>query len=171
MVDRISLILKLKNLSSSQFADKIGVQRSSVSHVLSGRNKPSLDFISKILNSYPEISYEWILAGKGEMIKNGSVEETDLFTSIREDSKIIEKDKDLNQKESISTDISDSIKSKTNNEKPLIATDIYVNERQEESNNVSKDLPSEIIEKSEKKVARIIVLYDDRTFTYYSPEE
>ena len=69
MIDRIQLILKSKNLSSSQFADEIQVQRSSVSHILTGRNKPSLDFVSKILSSYPEINSDWLLFGKGQMIK------------------------------------------------------------------------------------------------------
>lgn len=67
MVDRITLLLKTRNISASQFADEIGVQRSSISHVLSGRNKPSLDFIQKILVRYPEINPDWLLFGKGSM--------------------------------------------------------------------------------------------------------
>lgn len=67
MVDRITLLLKARNISASQFADEIGVQRSSISHVLSGRNKPSLDFIQKILVKYPEINPDWLLFGKGAM--------------------------------------------------------------------------------------------------------
>ena len=69
MIDRISLILKTKNLSPSLFADEIQVQRSSVSHVLSGRNKPSLDFVLKILSTYPEVSSDWLMFGKGQMLK------------------------------------------------------------------------------------------------------
>jgi len=75
MVDRIQLILKSKNLSPSQFADEIQVQRSSVSHILTGRNKPSLDFILKILTSYPEINSDWLMFGKGQMIKQAEREE------------------------------------------------------------------------------------------------
>ncbi|MCH7524064.1 MAG: helix-turn-helix transcriptional regulator, partial [Bacteroidetes bacterium] len=51
--------------SASSFAEKIGVQRSSISHILSGRNKPSLDFILKVLSSYPEVELYWLLNGKG----------------------------------------------------------------------------------------------------------
>ena len=51
--------------SSSSFAEKIGVQRSSISHILSGRNKPSLDFILKVLSSFPEVELYWLLNGKG----------------------------------------------------------------------------------------------------------
>ena len=67
MLDRIPKLLKSKNISASQFADEIGVQRSSVSHVLSGRNKPSLDFITKIVNTYPEVNPKWLLTGHGDM--------------------------------------------------------------------------------------------------------
>ena len=69
MTDRIQLILKSMNLSPSQFADAISVQRSSLSHILSGRNKPSLDFVTKVLTSYPEISSDWLLFGTGTMIR------------------------------------------------------------------------------------------------------
>ncbi|MCD4737311.1 MAG: helix-turn-helix domain-containing protein [Bacteroidales bacterium] len=67
MIKRIQKILDHNQLSSSGFAEKIGLQRSNVSHVLSGRNKPSLDFILKILNAFPEINPGWLLTGNGTM--------------------------------------------------------------------------------------------------------
>ena len=69
MQDQIQEILRREELTSSQFADKIGVQRSSVSHVLSGRNKPGFDFIHKILEAFPAISAEWLITGYGDMYK------------------------------------------------------------------------------------------------------
>jgi len=69
MIERILEILKIKNLSSAQFADLIGVQRSSISHLISGRNKPSLEFIQKILNTFPEINTDWMLSGKGPIME------------------------------------------------------------------------------------------------------
>lgn len=57
-------------LSASLFADKIGVQRSSISHILSGRNKPSLDFILKITNEFKDVDIHWLLNGKGFFPKN-----------------------------------------------------------------------------------------------------
>ena len=69
MIERILEILKFKNLSPAQFADLIGVQRSGISHLISGRNKPSLDFLQKILKTFPEINSDWMLFGKGEMLK------------------------------------------------------------------------------------------------------
>ena len=65
MIERILEILKIKNLSPAQFADLIGVQRSSISHLISGRNKPSLEFIQRILKTFPEINTDWMLSGKG----------------------------------------------------------------------------------------------------------
>jgi transcriptional regulator with XRE-family HTH domain len=64
---RLELILKHYGLSASVFAEKISVQRSSISHILSGRNKPSLDFIDKVLQVFPEIDLVWLLSGKGNL--------------------------------------------------------------------------------------------------------
>lgn len=61
--DRIRLILKANNLTSSEFADKIGVKRSNLSHVLSGRNKPGLEFLAKIIESFPNVNASWLLTG------------------------------------------------------------------------------------------------------------
>ena len=69
MRDRIRLFLEKENKTSSQFAEEIGIQPSGVSHVLSGRNKPSLDFVLKMLNAYKDINTDWLLFGKGEMYK------------------------------------------------------------------------------------------------------
>lgn len=65
MQDQIQEILRREGLSASQFADRIGVQRSSVSHVISGRNKPGFDFIRKILETFPAINAEWLITGSG----------------------------------------------------------------------------------------------------------
>ena len=64
IVKRITQILEEQQLSYSAFADTIGVQRSSISHVLSGRNKPSLEFILKTVRAFPAYSTDWLLFGK-----------------------------------------------------------------------------------------------------------
>ncbi len=64
-IERLQKIITFYSLSAASFADKIGVQRSSISHILSGRNKPSLEFIMKILTSFPEVDLYWLLNGKG----------------------------------------------------------------------------------------------------------
>jgi transcriptional regulator with XRE-family HTH domain len=72
MLNRIELILKTQNLTPTQFADAIGIQRSGMSHILSGRNNPSLDFVMKVLNRFPEINAEWLLTGKNQMLNIGA---------------------------------------------------------------------------------------------------
>jgi transcriptional regulator with XRE-family HTH domain len=69
MKERILEFLKAENKTSAQFAEDIGVQASGISHILSGRNKPSLDFILKMLEKYRFLSVEWLLFGKGTMYK------------------------------------------------------------------------------------------------------
>lgn len=66
---RLLHIFEKFSLNASTFADKIGVQRSSMSHILSGRNKPSLDFILKIYEAFPEINLPWLALGEGNFLK------------------------------------------------------------------------------------------------------
>ena len=76
MLNRIKKLIEKKNLTATQFAGEIGVQRSAVSHLLSGRNKASLDFVLKIKNRFPEINLEWLLLGSGKMMEMSQKEET-----------------------------------------------------------------------------------------------
>ena len=71
-INRLKDIIQHHQLSASQFADSIGVQRSSISHILSGRNKPSLDFILKVTNTYTDVDIYWLLNGKGSYPKSSS---------------------------------------------------------------------------------------------------
>jgi len=64
MTDRFKILLEQLKLSPSEFADRIGVQRSSISHVMAGRNKPGIDFLEKMLNVFPEIDAAWLITGK-----------------------------------------------------------------------------------------------------------
>jgi len=80
MVERILSFIKSKNLTPSQFADEIGVQRSSISHLISGRNKPSLEFIQRIFARYPEMNLQWILNGTGSMLNDSSIQPEMDFT-------------------------------------------------------------------------------------------
>lgn len=78
MTTRIKELLEAKGLSSSGFADAIGVPRSTISHILSGRNKPSLDLVQKILDAFPDVRTEWIVRGRGGMVN----ETPDLFSQV-----------------------------------------------------------------------------------------
>jgi transcriptional regulator with XRE-family HTH domain len=69
---RLHMIMDYYKLSASAFAEKIQVQRSSISHILSGRNKPSLEFVMKIIKEFDEVELYWLLNGKGSFPKNSS---------------------------------------------------------------------------------------------------
>lgn len=67
MINRINLIMRAKNITAKQFAEEIGIQPSGMSHILGGRNNPSLEFAMKVLRRYPEIDANWLLLGRGAM--------------------------------------------------------------------------------------------------------
>ena len=143
MTDRIQTILRSLDLSPSQLADEISVQRSSLSHILSGRNKPSLDFISKVLASYPQIDPDWLLFGKGSMLrrKNSSVEPVDppaeeQKTEVRED---IQQDAEV--KEAVKGSFVSRKKSAEGSALPAFS----------------------------REPGQIILFYDDNTFRIYTP--
>ena len=75
MNTRLKQFLAAENISQSQFADTIKVVRASVSHVLSGRNKPGYDFIAAIMAAYPQLNIEWLMLGKGKMYKTAASSE------------------------------------------------------------------------------------------------
>jgi transcriptional regulator with XRE-family HTH domain len=79
MKDRIIKFLTHENLTATKFADEIGVQRSSISHILSGRNNPSFEFIQKILSRYKTLNAEWLVQGTGSMFKKA--EQGNLFSA------------------------------------------------------------------------------------------
>lgn len=68
--NRLKKVMEIHQLTASLFADKIGVQRSSISHILSGRNKPSLDFILKVTRVFSDVDIQWLLNGIGEFPKS-----------------------------------------------------------------------------------------------------
>ncbi len=108
---RLNIIMDYYNLSAALLADKIEVQRSSISHLLSGRNKPSLDFVLKILKTFPEVELYWLLNGVGTFPKSiNQKKETSstptLFSNEKRDAvekvipeKIIENSKEVSSKE------------------------------------------------------------------------
>lgn len=120
IAERLQMVIKMNGLTNSSFADRIGVQRSSVSHVLSGRNKPSVDFIQKILQSFPKVDANWLVAGR----KVGKSEEA----------------KSISQKEY----------------KTVLPPNEPISSK---GNERAKD----------KKIERIIIYYDDKTFEEMLP--
>ncbi len=170
MVERILLVLKIKNLSPSKFADEIGIQRSSMSHIMSGRNLPSLDLILKILQKFNDINSEWLIQGIGPMLKSGQI---DLFT--------------LDQAKVKDEVVNEEIAIRSSPEPILEAINVV------EATNIAKEEPEEEakvapnpIEKTENKtfteyntsknvvpvsneIEKIVILYKNNTFKEYHP--
>ena len=100
IAERIGKIIKENNLSASSFAKMIGVQRSSISHILSGRNNPSLDLLLKIHNAFNYISLEWLILGYNSMEK--TLEETQ---NVDKSELIIDEKEPSDNKESLLREI------------------------------------------------------------------
>jgi len=109
--DRLQKIMDYYKINSGELARKIGVQKSSISHILSGRNKPSYTFLSKLIKAFPEINLKWFIGGEGEMITEHKVlnnresfgdTETD-STTLNDRNKITSKDQvnNLNEIENL----------------------------------------------------------------------
>lgn len=151
-IKRLEIILDYYSLNASSFADKIGVQRSSLSHLLSGRNKPSLDFILKILDVFPDIDLYWILNGKGNFPKNAEE-----FEEIKNSTEQVEKQNSPTP--SNSEKIPDNLFSELQNQNLIPVLDTKKNENQ----NSTKESNSDAIDK-------IVIFYRNGTFKSYIPD-
>ena len=153
-IKRLEIVLEYYSLSASGFADKIGVQRSSLSHLLSGRNKPSLDLILKIVENFPDIDLYWILNGKGNFPKMEiKVESQTQNIPHVSDSKIID--------ENNSQDIPNLFSDENRNQKNPVFENIKNNFSN--TGNMSSA-------KNELEIDRIVVFYTNGNFKSYSPE-
>ena len=170
--ERISKVITYSDLSLSEFADEIEVQRSSISHITSGRNKPSLDFLMKIKNRFPELEWEWLIEGEGEMLKKSVIPiETkvspekpkptslpDLFSLINDEAFGITESEDRVAPENPQ----ESNISELPFEKPKISD----SQRLE----IPKPtIPVETTDKQEVKVKRIVFFYENGKFETFEP--
>jgi DNA-binding XRE family transcriptional regulator len=85
MVDRIKKIMEYYELSPASFAEQIGINRSNLTHLFSGRNQPSLELAKKILHYFPNVKTEWLIMGVGEMFLNN--EEKELAKKVMNEKK------------------------------------------------------------------------------------
>lgn len=141
--DKIKQILVDKSISPSHFADEIGVQRSSISHILAGRNRPSLDIVQKIVRRYPDLGMDWIL------------EEEEIPETVQRVSSYATRSR-VENSASIPTlrNGSDSSVPKVQPVAPQPA---------------NSELPSEVPILA-KSVERILIFYTDGTFRQYMPD-
>lgn len=115
--NRLQKILEFYDISAATFAESIEVGRSSISHILSGRNKPSLDFVMKVVQNYPEVELYWLLNGKGNFPPSGKKEperkvekNIDPNTSISRHSEDLEITKNLDNIQSQANEKGNKIK-------------------------------------------------------------
>lgn len=166
--ERISEIINYSQLSASEFADEIEVQRSNISHITSGRNKPSLDFLMKINERFPEIEWDWLILGKGEMLKKDEQEPIvekppttsipDLFSLINDENFGITESEDKVLKENpreIDIAVQTSEKMNRADSQRLEIED-------------KKNL-SQVIENQENKIKRIVFFYENGKFETFEP--
>ena len=155
MVDRINLILRAKNITARQFAEEIGIQPSGMSHILGGRNNPSLDFAVKVLKRYPEIDANWLLLGKGAMYGNSGGTAVESFHEAAHDDSFVEKE--------------------TFHETSLQENATMVEERMQEE--VQRDdaavdeepYRGTAIPEGEQQVVRVMMIYSDNTYEVLTP--
>jgi len=146
MKDRILSFLQSENKSYAQFAEEIGVQPSGISHILSGRNNPSLDFVVKMLHKYTSLSAEWLLFGRGAMYKYAS--QPTLFET--------EPHITVSAGQSFSEAPDREIGAMPSPEGLERASGIELKEETEP-------------ERAEKRLTRVLMFYSDKTFTEYRP--
>ena len=95
--ERLKRIMEYYQLSASGFADRIEVPRSSISHLLSGRNRPSLDFVMKVIKEFDQVELYWLLNGKGNFPKKVSPIEPDVNPAPKEKAQGTIENADLNK--------------------------------------------------------------------------
>lgn len=88
MKERILKVMETEGYSQAQFAAEIGIQRAAMSHIISGRNNPSLDVLLKILRRFPSVSTDWLLFGNGPMTKSAQPAEPAENTAVTTDSNV-----------------------------------------------------------------------------------
>jgi transcriptional regulator with XRE-family HTH domain len=173
---RIEKIMEAENLSSGIFAGQIGVQNSTLSHILNNRNKPSLDVLKKILQRYPEISSDWLILGQGPMYREERKSQSpslfdnfDLTTS---------KTNNYGSEKRNQNDLTEDAKEievlKSEPEPPYGSAKPYRNinahiplppQAPIEETSANNKTPENQIEKSAlRKVIKIILYYSDHTF-------
>lgn len=177
--ERISKIIEYSELSSSEFADAVDVQRSSVSHITSGRNKPSLDFLIKVKEQFPELEWDWLIKGDGEMLKKPEEAHTpeavpektkptslpDLFTLIDDDNFGFTEKEDRVMKTSFEE------KTETPRESAKAAErhvqDILNDSPPLEKNTAQKN--PQAFETQGNKIKRIVLFYENGKFESFDP--
>ncbi len=178
MKERIELLVRALNLTLAQFADAIGVQKSSVSHILSGRNNPSLDFVQKILLRFTDVNTEWLLFGRGTMFAMGVADKPELTlpeSNIQPEASELDLFSETESANSQKNNLPSQEKVK---EDRIISIDKNIEKEKDNTffkdnilieDPVKKTSPESPSKKS-LEIEKIVVFYKNKTFTEYYPE-
>ena len=156
MREKLQLLMNAENLTGSKLAEYLGIQPSSISHILGGRNKPSLDFVQKILQRYPRINPDWLLLDSEEMYRADSSPASSVATSA-----------ELQFSESPSMAESATQAEPSAAENQSSPADYTTQAPSTPSNVVDTIAP--LVAPHSRGVKRIIVMFDDHTFESYEP--
>lgn len=157
MNNRIKQFMDYKALSSSELADSIGVQRSNVTHVLQGRNKPGFQFISKLLETYPEINAKWLITGKEDMLVGAPKPTVNLFSNgEQEQAELPPEETKLPEEPKVEKSVAPEFE--------LPPVEEHINSTPETMEEVKSLIPP-----TGKAIERIVVFYADQTFKQYLP--
>lgn len=160
MVSRLQEVLDYSQLSPTEFAERIDIQRSTISHILNGRNKPSLDFLMKVKDKFPEISWDWLILGKGKMTEL-PVSEASKTTTIPERKFL----KTFENSPSSSDNHHSGRPSSATAAPALSATTIFT--ENSSSQNSFQPLPNQT--ENKKTVSRVMLFFTDGTFETFTP--
>ena len=156
MRKKLQLLMNAENLTGSKLAEYLGIQPSSISHILGGRNKPSLDFVQKILQRYPRINPDWLLLDSDEMYRADSSPASSVASSA-----------ELQFSESPSMAESATQAEPSAAENHSSPAD-YTKQAPSTPSNVM-DTIAPLVAPHNRGVKRIIVMFDDHTFESYEP--
>lgn len=163
MKDRIRLIMEAEDMSPARFADQLQIGRPVISHILNGRNNPSLEVITKVLSELPYINTDWLLFGKGNMYKEGY--DRMPVSTFKEEEVILKSgipQPDLFSQNVVNT-ANNTEKIKYDKEKELTSTPIIPD--------IAVKEVVKYIEKPEKAISKIIIYYSDNTYEIFNPEK
>ncbi len=159
MKERLLQLLDLEQLSPSKFADSIGVQRSSVSHIISGRNKPSYDFLQKTLKAFPGLNASWLMMGEGTMYEQmGKSISGNLFDPAP-DTPVELSQENIPVQESAPSEEPIAEEKEAEVPEPFSDTDF----------SAAAEALGAAGTKSSKKIVQVMVIYDDDTFRAFTP--
>ncbi len=176
MKDRLAEFLKAERLTAVKFAEIMEVQPSSISHLLSGRNKPNFEFISRILLRFPNLNPNWIINGQGEIYKSNTKKSAEENTNVKHDKVTTVNNvaaSQTNQGSAFLEPVPGGDLFNQPAESPDIAapvgsvTNVIIQNEQLELKKGLTDPKEELPEKKEKKIARVIVFFTDGSFDEY----